>query len=139
MHWASETGGLPLAMTWKKERDRWTQIVEPGQHRLMAVWRGKNWVVIRNFWKPSVLQWDFPVILGKWKTAREAKQFCEEFYAAEEGLKPENNLQEHQNGDEKGLSAKTSRRHRVKRGREVKEEKVNGNHRHPSESIGNSG
>jgi hypothetical protein len=111
-------------MTWKKERDRWTQVVEPGQHRLMAVWRGKNWV---------------PVILGKWKTAREAKQFCEEFYAAEEGLKPENNLQEHQNGDEKGLSAKTSRRHRVKRGREVKEEKVNGNHRHPSESIGNSG
>ena len=90
----------------------------------MAVWRGRHWVVVRNFWKPSVLQWDFPVILGKWKTAREAKQFCEEHYAAEERLKPENHLLEHSNGDEKGIPAKAGGRHRPKRRGKVEAEKA---------------
>ena len=111
-------------MIWKKERDRWTQIVRPGQHRLMAVWRGKHWIVVRNFWKPSVLQWDFPVILGKWKTAKEAKQFCEEYHAAEEGLKPEDNLKEHPHGDGQGLPPKTGGSHCSQRRRKVKEKEV---------------
>jgi hypothetical protein len=107
------------SLRWKKLPDRWIQEAEEGENRLMAVWRGRHWIVIKNFWKSSLLHWNFPTILGKFKTSREAKQFCEEHYAAEKGVESENNLREHQKGDEGRQAAEAGDCHRSKRGRKV--------------------
>jgi hypothetical protein len=97
------------------------QVCLPGENRLMAVWRGKHWVVVKNYWKPSLLRWDFPIILGKFKTSREAKNFCEEYYAAEKRVESENRLQQHPHGDEKGIPPEAGGGDCAKRRRKVKE------------------
>lgn len=108
------------SIVWKKQDDRWVQVSFPGENRLMAVWRGRHWVVVKNYWKPSLLRWDFPIILGKFKTSREAKKFCEEYRAAEKRVESENHLLEHPHGDEKGIPAKAGGRHRPERRGKVK-------------------
>ena len=107
-------------IVWKKQDDRWVQVSLPGENRLMAVWRGRHWIVVKNYWKPSLLRWDFPIILGKFKTSREAKKFCEEYHAAEKRVESENHLLEHPRGDEKGIPAKAGGRHRPERRGKVK-------------------
>ena len=89
----------------------------PGENRLMAVWRGRHWIVVKNYWKPSLLRWDFPIILGKFKTSREAKKFCEEYYAFEKRVESENHFQQHQKGDEGGKASEAGDRNCAQRGR----------------------
>lgn len=87
-----------MTTKWIKKTDRWAYPFASGKGHYQVMWKGQHWVASTKEYGKNAIGIRWPTVLGKFSTSTEAKKACEEHSnAVEEGFKPENYQQEHQN------------------------------------------